>query len=138
MGFHTSYLYDRNDIQLYKTAGYGGSDADIDDVEHFGANIDLTVNSGAVVDIVFDGSNDMDDLILGIYRRRDDDWQGVERAIGTPIVVSNDGTESIYNLAIGKSYGPGNYRIGMKSSGTNTTFDVLMQARSYRDTRSIA
>ena len=138
MGFHTSYLYDRNDIQLYKTAGYGGSDADIDDVEHFGANIDLTVNSGAVVDIVFDGSNDMDDLILGIYRRRDDDWQGVERAIGTPIMVSNDGTESIYNLAIGKSYGPGNYRIGMRSSGTNTTFDILMQTRSYRDTRSIA
>jgi hypothetical protein len=138
MGFHTSYLYDRNDIQLYKTAGYGGSDADVSDVEQFSGNIDLTVDSGTVVDIVFDGSNDMDDLILSIYRRRDDDWQGIERAIGTPIVVSNDGTESIYNLAIGKSYGPGNYRIEMKSSGTNTVFDVLMQARSYRDTRSIA
>lgn len=137
MPFHTSYLYDKSDTELYKSDGYNGEDADVDNTERFTQDIDLTVNTGAVVDIIFDGSNDMDDLILNIYRRRDNNWQDVEIPIETPIAVSNDGTEQICNMAIGKSYGPGFYRIGMKSSDANTTFDIYARARFYRDTRSI-
>ena len=137
MPFHTSYLYDKNDSELFKTDGYNGNDPDIDDTQKFTNDIDLTVNTGAIVDIVFDGSNDMDDLVLNIYRRRDDNWQGVEIPLETPITISNDGTECIFNISIGKAYGPGHYRIGMKSTGSNTTFDVYARARFYRDTRSI-
>lgn len=137
MPFHTSYLYDKSDIELYKTNGYSGTNPDVNNTEKFTQNIDLTVNTGVVVDIIFDGSNDLDDLILNIYRRRDDNWQNVENPIETPTTISNDGTERIFNMAIGKTYGPGHYRIGMKSSGASTTFDIYARARFYRDTRSI-
>lgn len=139
MGFHTSYLYNKVDSELYRTSGYNGGDADVDNTERFTSDIDLTVSSGAVIDITFDGSNDMDDLLLCIYRRRDENWQGVERMIEASITVSNDGTEGVFSLAIGRlHYGPGHYRVGMKSSDNNTIFDIYATARFYRDTRSIA
>lgn len=132
-----SYLYDKSDIELYKTDGYGGSDTDVDATERFTDNINLTVSLGANIDIRFTGSGSTDDLVLFLYERRDASWSGNEIAIWNT-TVSSDGSESIYNFTIDGSYGAGHYRFGMKSSGATDTFEIDAEMRQWRRTTSIA
>ncbi len=132
-----SYLYDKIDIELYRTDGYGGSDTDLDDTERFTDNIDLTVNLGANVDFKFTGSGSTDDLVLSLYERRDASWGNSEIAIWNA-AVNSDGTESIYSFTIGGSYGAGHYRFGMKSTGATDTFEIDAEMRQWRRTTSIA
>ena len=132
-----SYLYDKNDTELYKTDGYGGSDSDVDSTERFTGNIDLTVNLGANMDLKFAGSGTTDDLALFLYERRDSNWSGNEIAIWNA-TISNDGNEHIYNFTIDGSYGAGSYRFGMKSSGSTDTFEIDAEMRKWRQTTSIA
>ena len=132
-----SYLYDKSDIELYKTDGYGGSDTDVDATERFTDNINLTVSLGANIDIRFTGSGRTDDLVLSLYERRDASWSGNEIAIWNT-TVSSDGSESIYNFTIDGSYGAGHYRFGMKSSGATDTFEIDAEMRQWRRTTSIA
>ena len=132
-----SYLYDKSDIELYKTDGYGGRDTDVDATERFTDNINLTVSLGANIDIRFTGSGRTDDLVLSLYERRDASWSGNEIAIWNT-TVRNDGRESIYNFTIDGSYGAGHYRFGMKSSGATDTFEIDAEMRQWRRTTSIA
>ena len=132
-----SYLYDKTDTELYRTDGYGGSDSDVDATESFTDSIDLAVNLGANIDFKFTGSGSTDDLALSLYKRRDAGWSGSETAIWST-TVGNDGSESIYNVTINGSYGAGQYRFGMKSSGATDTFEIDAEMRQWRRTTSIA
>lgn len=134
---HKSYLYDETDMELYRTDGYGGSDADVDDTERYTDDVDLTVDTGAAIDFKFDGSGNTDDLVLSLYKRRDSNWDGGEIAIWDETIPS-DGSEDIYNFTIAGSYGAGHYRFGMKSSGSTDTFEMDVEMRRWRHTETIA
>ena len=132
-----SYLYDKADIELYKTNGYGGSDADINNTECFTRDIDLTMKIGANIDFSYTGSGSTDDLLLALYRRRDDSWNGSEIALWNT-TIDNAGCESTYNLTIDGSYGAGHYKFGIKSSGSTDTFEIDAEMRQWRQTTTIA
>lgn len=134
---HKSYLYDGTDTELYKTDGYGGSDADVDNTERFTNDIDGTVNAGSGIDLKFDGSGATDNLILSLYKRRDGDWDGGEIAVWSDTIES-DGGEHIYHFTIDGSYGAGHFRFGMKSSGSTDTFEMDVEMRQWRPTDTIA
>ena len=132
-----SYLYDKIDTELYKTDGYGGSDADVDDTERFTRNIDLTVKLNANIDFIFTGSGRIDDLVLSLYKRRDANWAGNEMAIWNT-KVNNNGLESSYNYTLNGTYGAGHYKFGISSSGSKNTFEMDVEMRQWRKTTSIA
>lgn len=133
-----SYLYDANDTNLYKTDGYSGASADVDNTERYTADIDLTVQTGAIIDFKFDGDNGTDDLIITIYKRRDSTWGGNEIGWkGEGETVSNDGTEKVWQYTIPENYQPGHYRFGMKSEGAATTFEMQVDMRTWRKTNMI-
>ena len=134
---HESYLYDNSDTELYQTNLYGGTDPDIDGTERFTDDIDLTVQLGAIIDFLFDGSDALNDLVINLYKRRDNSWSGDEIAV-TSITVENDGNEHLYHFTIEESYGAGHYRFGMVRSGGATTFDIDVEMRTYRRTNTIA
>lgn len=125
------WLYETADNELYKTDGYGGSDADVSTSVVYTDTVDLTDYLGAVVDIVFDGSDATDNLSLYLYKRRDDTWDGDEIAVWSGTITS-DGSEDIYHFTIDESYGPGYFRFGLVSAGATTTFDIDAQMRRYR------
>jgi len=132
-----SYLYDKSDTELYKTDEYGGNDADVSVTERFTGDIALTMNLGSSIDFRFTGNGTTDNLVLSLYKRRDTNWDGSEIAIWNA-TINNDGSESTYNFTIDISYGAGNYRFGIKSSGSTDTFDVDVEMRQWRQTTSIA
>lgn len=134
---HESYLYDATDTELYKTDGYGGSDADVDDTERYTDGIDLTVHTGAAIDFKFDGSGGTDDLNLYLYKRRDSSWDGDEIAIWS-VTVDSDGSEDIYHFTLDESYGAGHFRFGMTSSGSTDTFEIDVEMRQWRLTDTIS
>jgi len=128
---HEAWDYEAEE-ELYKTDGYGGTDADVASTEKFTSDIDLTDYIGAVIDFKFDGDNGTDDLIISLYRRRDDSWDGDEIAIQTASTVTNDGSEDIHNEVLLESDGPGHYRFGMKAESTSTTFELEVMMCRYR------
>ena len=132
-----SYLYDKIDTELYKTDGYSGSDADVDDTERFTKDIDLTVKLNANIDFIFTGSGRIDDLVLSLYKRRNANWTGNEMVIWNT-KVNNNGLERAYNFTLNGTYGAGHYRFGMESSGSKNTFEMDVEMRQWRKTTSIA
>lgn len=136
MANYPEYEYDSSDTELYKTDGYGGSDADldnttpVDDTDGYTSDIDLTQKLGCVVDFKFDASGSTDDLVLKLFKRRDNSWDNDEIAI-MEITVPSDGSEDIFSFTIDDSFGPGHYRFSMQSSNTET-FDIDVEARYYR------
>lgn len=132
-----SYLYDKTDTELYKTSGYGGSNMDVDTIERFTNDIDLTVKIGASIDFKFTSSGSTDDIEMFLYKKCNPNWSGSEINIWSAI-VDNNGSESIYNYTIDGSYGAGYYRFGIKSSGTTDTFEIDIEMRQWRHTTSIA
>lgn len=126
-----SRLYDGEDTELYKTDGYSGSDADIDNTEKFTSDIDLTIQLGAVIDFKFDGTNGTDNITFNLYKRRDSSWDGDEIALSTAS-DTNDGSEDIYTKTITESLGAGHYRFGMVSAGASTTFEMDAEMRTWR------
>jgi len=135
---HQSYLYDDSDTNIYKTDGYGGSHTDVDSTERFTDSIDLTMNTGCQVDFKFDGNNSTDDWTLKIYKRRDSSWTGNEVLWKVAITISNDGTEKIYHYTIPEDFQAGHYRFGMQSAGSTTTFEMQVDIRQWRKTRTRA
>ena len=131
------YAYAEADTKVYKTDGYGGSDADVDGTERFTSDIDLTLKTGAAADFKFDGSGSADDLILALYKRRDANWDGDEIKIWSA-TVDNDGSEDIYHYTIDPSYGAGHFRFGMKSSGGTDTFEIDVEMRTWFNADLIA
>jgi len=134
---HESRLYDKTDTELYKTDGYGGINNDLDDTECYTADIDLTVNIGAAIDFKFSGSGNTDDLVLSLYKRRDENWDGDEISLWNA-TVTNGGSDYVYHFTIDCSYGAGHFRFGMKSSGSTDTFDMDAEMRGWRRTTNIA
>lgn len=132
-----SYLIDPDDTNIYKTDGYGGSHTDVDNTERFTDDIDLSVNTGAVVDFLYDGSDGTDDLVLTLYKRRNSSWAGNEHAWKSAITVDSDGTEKTYSYTIPGLYDVGHYRFGMKSDGAATTFEIQVDYRARRMTDGI-
>lgn len=138
MGIHTSRRWDTANTNIYKTDGYSGIHADVDDTERFTDDIDLTVLVGAEIDIKFDGSDVTDDLLFNLYKRLDSSWTGAEIAWKTQITIPSDGSEDIYHYTIPENYEPGHYRIGLTSAGSTTTFEVQADYRRWRWTKGIA
>ena len=138
---HASYLYDASNTELYRTDGYGGGDTDIDDTERFTSTINMTVETGAAIQIKFDASGATDDLILSLYKSidadEDDDWDGDEIAVES-ITVGSDSSEDLYVYDILDDKGAGYFRLGLKSSGSNDTFEVDVQMRQWRRTDTSA
>lgn len=125
------WTYGATDEELYKTDGNGGTDADINDTEKYTSDIDLTVSRGATIIIEFDGSCATDDLIVSLYARQNDSWDGDEVAQSS-VTMTNDGSEDIYTLNITPAYGAGHYRIGLLSAGATTTFEIDAEMRRYK------
>ena len=138
MGIHTSRKYDTSDTNIYKTDGYSGSHADVDNTQRFTDDIDLTIQTGAEIDVKFDGDNNTDDLYFDLFKRLDSSWTGAEIAWKSQITISNDGSEDIYHYTIPENYEPGHYRIGLTSAGATTTFEVQVDYRGWRPTTGIA
>ena len=134
---HESHLYDETDTRLYKTDGYGGSNADVDNIERYTDDIDLTVATGTAVDFKFAGSGSTDNFILYLYKRRNSIWDGNEIALWS-VTITNDGSEDTYHFTIDESYGAGHFRFGMKSLGSTDTFEVDVEMRRWRSTDTIA
>lgn len=138
MASYPEIEYDGSDTELYKTNGYSGSDADLDNTtpvdatDGYTSDIDLTQKTGAVIDFKFDGSVGTDDLILKLYRRRDSTWDGDEISI-LEKTVDSDGSEDIYSFVLDVNmFGPGHYRFSMQSSGGTDTFDIDVEMRLFR------
>lgn len=109
----------------YTDGGVAGIDTDVGGTEVFTNDIDLTKDLGASFDFDFTPSDDVDDVILTLYARNDDQWTGFELDWkNAPITVSNPGTRFIYHYRLTKEQGAGHVRWGMKRSGSSTTFDV--------------
>lgn len=138
MGLVSSRYFDLVDTNIYKTDGYSGTDADVDDTQRFTDNIDLTIQSGAEIDIKYDGSDSTDDLLLDIYKKLDSSWGGNEHEWKTQITIDSGGTEKVYHYTIPENYEPGHYRFGLTSSGVTTTFEVQVDYRGWRWTKGIA
>jgi len=134
---HESHLYDESDTKLYRTDGYSGTSADVNNTERYTNDIDLTVNTGAAVDFKFQGSGSTDDFVLSLYKRRNSVWDGNERALWS-IIITSDGNEDCYHFTVDGSYGAGHFRFGMQSSGSTDTFEVDAEMRQWRSTDTIA
>lgn len=133
MGYHESWLQDADaDAATLFTA------ADIT-TEQYTDAVDLTGETGVSFDVTFDGDNATDDLVVSIYKRITDntfDGDEIARAV---ITVSSDGSEDIFSFELLQTdMGPGYYRIGLKRSGTSTTFTVTIAMKYHRLTRSIS
>jgi len=137
MANYPQRLYDDTDTELYKTNAYGGSDADLDnttpvnDTDGYTSDINLESKMGMVIDFKFDASGSTDDLVLKLFKRRDNSWDGDEIAV-TEVTVDSDGSEDIYHFTIDESFGPGHFRFSMQSAGGTDTFDIDVQGRYYR------
>lgn len=128
---------DGTDTELYKTNLYSGSDADLDNTapvdatDGFTSDITLTQKLGCVIDLKFDASGSTDDLVVKIYKRRESTWDGDEEPI-SQINYDNDGAETIVNLTLDESFGPGVFRLSMQSAGATDTFDIDVEGRYFR------
>ena len=137
MANYPEYEYDGSDSELYQTNLYGGTDADLDNTapvsatDGYTSDIDLTQKIWAVIDFKFDASGTTDDLVLTLYKRRDSSWDGDEISVWS-VTVDSDGSEDIYHMTIGPSFGPGHYRFAMQSSGGTDTFDIDVEVRYVR------
>lgn len=140
MGYHESWLQeaDANATTLYATDGYSGSDTDVT-TEQYTAAIDLTEKTGVSFDVTFDGDNSTDDLIISIYKRITNSTFDNDEIARAAITVSSDGSEDIFSFELlAEDMGPGYYRLGLKRSGSSTTFDVQIIMKYHRMTRSKA
>lgn len=136
-----SYLqieYDEDDIELYKTNGFGGTDADldntipVDDTDGYTSDINITIKMGCTVYFKFLASGSVDDLVLTLYKRSDSTWTTNSLPIKT-ITVPNDGSEDIYSFELDMfDWKPGHYRFSSQSSGGTNTFDIDIEARFWR------
>ena len=137
MANYPEYEYDAADTELYKTNAYSGTDSDLDNTapvdatDGYTSDIDLTQKIWAAIDFKFDSSGTTDDLVLTLYKRRDSSWDGDEISVWSATVES-DGSEDIYHMTIGPSFGPGHYRFAMQSSGGTDTFDIDVEVRYGR------
>lgn len=137
MANYPEWEYDAADTELYQTNLYGGTDADldntapVDDTDGYTSDINLEQKVGCQVDFKFDASGTTDDLVLKLFKRRDNSWDGDEIEIWSQ-TVDSDGSEDIFTFTITPEFGAGHYRFSMQSSGATDTFDIDVEARYFR------
>jgi hypothetical protein len=131
MANYPQYSYDGSTTNLYRTNLYSGTDPDVGGTQQFCADLDLTQKLFAVCELKFDASGSTDDLRVSLYRRLDSSWDGDELEI-LAATIDSDGSEDLWSFTIGPDFGPGHYRLGLKSTGATDTFDVDLNARFAR------
>lgn len=133
-----SWLYDNTDTRLYQTSAFTGSDATVEATEVYTSSFDLTKRTVATIDLNISpvSGNSVDDFSLSFYRRRSDSLTIYDAAIST-VTIANAGASVRYSTVLDKTDGPGWYRLGMKSAGSTTEFDVDIQMRTARLTSNI-
>ena len=109
-------------VELHKTAAYGGTDAALaaDQQYDYTADVDLETagQNGAQVTIQYRGSTAADDLIVDVFASLDGTTFDTEPVLSK--TLPNNGTPRIATLVIP---GLAHFRIGVKSSGTGSTFE---------------
>lgn len=109
-------------VELAKTDAYGGAVADLaaDQKYDYTGDVDLETagQQGAHVTIAYRGSNALDDLIIDVFASLDGstyDTEPFER-----LRLMNDGSPRQRSIVVKDV---AHFRIGLKTTGTNTTFD---------------
>lgn len=109
---------------LLQTAIFGGSTAVIaaDQKYDYTANVKLETNGefGSVVSVSYKGNNVTDDLIVDVFASQDGTTANFDTEPFIHKIFKNNGTIRRQTFVIA---GLSNYRIGLKSSGTDTTFE---------------
>jgi len=107
---------------LLQTAIFGGSTAVLaaDQAYDYTANVPLETGGkfGSVVSVAWKGNNQTDDIVVDVFASSDGSAYDTEPYIHK--VFRNDGTVRRQTFVV---EGLSNYRIGVKSSGTDTTFE---------------
>jgi hypothetical protein len=139
-------------VTPYKTAAYGGSDADISNALVYshasGASLDLLTSPGSALSLrggglkalvnfkiaEATGLSAVDNFVILLYRRHDNLWTGNETiqdiiynaipGVGATVDFCYSISQDAY-LSVGVSMGgQGHYRFGMYSDGAVDDFDV--------------
>lgn len=112
-------------VELVKTAAYGGSDAVVaaDQDYDYTSNIDLETagQEGVQITIAYRGSNAKDDLVVAVFPSLDGTAFDTEPR--ETHILKNDGTPRQSSFIV-KDFA--NFRLGLKSSNTNTTFEYYI------------
>lgn len=118
------------EVELLKTAAYGGSAAVVaaDQKYDYTANVDLATagNQGAHVEVGYRGNNDKDDIVVSVFASHD--GSAFDTEPHAQYILKNDGKHRqkgflVLDLA--------HFRIGLKSTGTNTTFEHIVTQRKW-------
>lgn len=111
--------------ELVKTDAYGGSDADLaaDQEYDYSGDVDLETagQEGAHVTIEYRGSGRKDNLIVDVFASLDGSKYDTEPFIHK--ILQNDGTLRQASLIVKDV---AHFRLGLKGSNTNDTFDYLI------------
>jgi hypothetical protein len=116
--------------ELLATALYGGTDAVIaaDQAYDYTADVDLETagNQGAQVQVEWKGSDDKDNLIVSVFGS--DDGTLFDSVPYQHYELNNDGKPGQFTfLVLDLSH----FRVGLKSSNTNTTFEYTVTDRKW-------
>lgn len=135
MANYPQYSYSQSDVSIYRTDAYGGANDDVASTEKFSSDISLESNIGATVDVRFTaiGGSPTDNFVINIYKRRNSSWDGTEEKIYSRSITQT-GSEKTQPINLDLSLGAGHFRLGFKSAGATTSFDVYALYRSWRFT----
>jgi len=109
-------------VELAKTDAYGGAVADLAADQQYDytddVNLETAGQEGAHVTIAYRGSNASNDLIVGVFASLDGSTYDTEPF--ARLVLKNDGSPQQVSIVVKDV---AHFRLGLKSSGTDTTFD---------------
>lgn len=133
-----SRKYDTIETEIYKTNLYSGGNDDIDNGgDNFTDNIDLTVDLEANVDFKITPSGSTDGLIIKLYKRRDETWDGAEQELWSTTLAAS-ASEYIYNYTITRAHGAGHFRFLVDSAGATDTFDADIAMHKSRNWEGVS
>jgi len=117
-------------VELHKTAAYGGTDAVLaaDQKFDYTADVDLATagNHGAQCDLAFRGSNSKNDLVVQVFASND--GTAFDTIPSQSYILKCDGTPQQFTFLVMDF---AHFRIGLKSTGTDTTFEYLLNQRIW-------
>jgi hypothetical protein len=114
---------------LYKTDGYGGSDADIDGTERFSSDVDLESNGheGAQCHLKYDASGTTDGLEVAVYGSLD--GTNYDDIAMTKFTADNNGGAETEISFVVKDVA--HFRVGLKRSGSTDTFEAHLTCQRW-------
>ena len=117
-------------VELHQTAAYGGSDAVLaaDQKYDYTTDVDLATagNQGAQVDLSFRGSNATDDLIIDVFVSQD--GSAFDSIPSQHYELECDGKPQQFSFLVLEF---AHFRIGVRSSGTDTSFEYQINQRKW-------